>query len=240
MAYELFYWPGIPGRGEYVRLALEDAGAAYVDVARTDGGEAAMIALLEDAGDATAPFAPPFLRDGDVLVAQTANILLYLGPKLGLAPADERGRVWTHQLQLTLADLLAEVHDSHHPLASGRYYEEQRPAARERSADFRASRLPKFLGYFERVLARNSDGPGHLVGTRVTYADLSLFQTVAGLRYAFPHAMDALAPRLPHLLALAAAVPKRSRLAAYLASKRRLPFNEEGIFRHYPELDPAS
>ena len=237
MRYELYYWASIQGRGEFVRLALEEAGAAYVDVARDEGGEERMLALLDDAGLACPPFAPPLLRAGNRLIAQTANILLFLGERHGLAPKSDAGRLWTHQLQLTLADFVGEVHDTHHPIAASLYYEDQRREAKRRSADFLANRLPKFLGYFERVLASNASGPGHLVGARLTYADLSLFQVVAGLHYAFPKAMKRVARNHPAVLALHARVAARQRIAAYLASPRRLPFNPQGLFRHYAELD---
>jgi glutathione S-transferase len=237
LRYELYYWDGIPGRGEFVRLALEEVGAPYVDVGRIEGGEDRMLALMARKGLAHLPFAPPFLKAGKLLIGQTANILLFLGERHGLAPTQTAGRLWTHQMQLTLADLVVEAHDSHHPIASSLYYEDQRREAKRRAADFIARRMPKFLGYFERVLASNSRGPAHLVGSRLTYADLSLFQVVAGLQYAFPNAMGRLARRHARVLALAQSVAARKRIAAYLASKRRLPFNEQGIFRHYPELD---
>jgi glutathione S-transferase len=235
MRYELFYWPSIQGRGEFVRLALEDAGARYLDVARRPGGAAAMQRLMASRALATAPFAPPFLRAGRLVIAHTANILLYLGARLGLAPAGEAGRLQVHQLQLTVADWLAEVHDTHHPIGSGLYYEDQRREARRRTADFLGARLPKFLAHFEAQLARS--GGGYLLGRRASYADLSLFQMVEGLRYAFPRAMARRARRAPRVMALHARVADRPRLAAYLASKRRIAFNEMGIFRHYPELD---
>jgi glutathione S-transferase len=237
MRYELYYWGSIQGRGEFVRLALEEANAAYVDVARGDGGEERMLALLAGTALACPPFAPPFLKAGRRLIGQTANILLFLGEHHGLAPKSEAGRLWTHQLQLTLADLVVEAHDAHHPIAGSLYYEEQRPEAKRRAADFVTNRLPKFCGYFERVLAGNASGPAHLVGARLTYADLSLFQVVAGLRYAFPKAMARTAKQCPKVMALHARVAARPRLAAYLASERRLPFNQHGIFRHYAELD---
>jgi glutathione S-transferase len=237
MRYELYYWSSIQGRGEFVRLALEEAGAAYADVARADGGEDRMLALMGDAGQPFPPFAPPFLRAGRRMIAQTANILLFLGERHALAPKSDAGRLWTHQLQLTLADLVAEAHDTHHPIASSLYYEDQRREAKLRAADFLSHRLPKFLGYFERVLAGNSTGTATLVGRRTTYADLSLFQVVSGLKYAFPKAMARLARRHPQVLALHERVAARPRIAAYLASERRIPFNEHGIFRHYRELD---
>ena len=241
MQYDLYYWPTIQGRGEFVRLALEEAGAEYVDVARGDEakgqGVPAMLALINGEGVGQRPFAPPFLKVGEALIGQTANILLYLGAHHGLAPDDEAGRIWTHQLQLTIVDFVQEIHDTHHPIASGLYYEEQRAEAKRRAADFRAVRAAKYLGYFERVAARNLAGGDLLVGNAVTYAELSLFQIIAGLRYAFPHAMTRLERECPRLVMLHDAVASRPRVAAYLASDRRLPFNNQGIFRRYPELD---
>jgi glutathione S-transferase len=237
MRYELYYWGEIQGRGEYVRLALEEAGSDYVDIAREPGGTEAMMRLME-AKDGTPSFAPPFLKAGKLVIGQTANILLYLGEKHGLAPKTEAGRLWTHQLQLTVADFVVEIHDTHHPIASGLYYEDQKPEAKSRAADFLKTRAPKYLGYFERVLEGNRAGKGrHLVGARLTYADLSLFQIVAGLRYAFPKAMKRLEKRHPNVVAVHDAVAARPNIARYLDSERRIPFNQVGIFRHYPELD---
>lgn len=239
MTYELYYWPTIQGRGEFVRLALEEAGAAYVDVAREEGpgrGTEALLALLDEGGEHP-PFAPPILRDGEVLVAQTAAILLHLGPRLGLAPEDDAGRLWTHQIQLTLADLVAEAHDTHHPVGVDLYYEDQQPEAARRAEGFRRGRIPKFLDWLETVLSRNSAGNGWLVGGDLTYADLSAFQVVEGLRYAFPTATAEALARTPRLAALAARVRDLPNIAAYLASPRRIAFNEDGIFRRYPELD---
>lgn len=239
MRYELYYWPGIQGRGEFVRLALEAAAADYVDVARMperDGmGVPALMRLMEDKATGRPPFAPPILKAGKQVIAQTANILLFLGPRLGLVPQAEATRVWAHQLQLTITDLVAEIHDSHHPIAGGLYYHEQKPEAKRRAGDFRAERLPKFLGYFEDVLDRN--GGQYMVGKAVSYVDLSMFQVIAGLSYAFPRAMARLQFGWPRLMALHQRVMARPRIAAYLASDRRLPFSTEGIFRHYPELD---
>ena len=235
MIYELYYWPEIQGRGEFVRLALEDAGAEYVDVARRRGGTSVMLKLLDDEKVKTPSFAPPFLKAGKLLIGQTANILLFLGSRHGLAPAAEAGRLWTHQLQLTIADFVLEIHDTHHPIASSLYYEDQRKEARRRTQDFLKTRAPKYLGYFERVLERS---PGkYLVGRTATYADLSLFQVVAGLRYAFPRAMARLEQRHPRIVAVHDRVGQRPRIAAYLNSDRRIAFNEMGIFRHYQELD---
>jgi glutathione S-transferase len=237
--YDLYYWPTIPGRGELVRLALEDAGAAYRDVvrlpAKQGGGVPAMMKVMGGKAGGLEPFAPPFLVVGELVIAQTANILLYLAPRLGLVPADEASRLGAHQLQLTVADLINETHDTHHPVAGGLYYEDQKPEAARRAAGFTEERLPKFLGYFERVLERG--GGRHLIGDAHSYVDLSVFHVLKGLRYAFPKAMARQEASIPRLLELAERVAARPRLAAYLASKRRLPFNEQGIFRHYPELD---
>ena len=241
MAYEFFYWPEIQGRGEFVRLALEDAGAAYIDVARgaeSEGrGVPAMLALMHGEGASHIPFAPPFLRDGDVIVSHTAAILLYLGGRIGLAPADEDGRLWTHQIQLTITDIVKEAYNSHHPIDEDQWFHEQKDAAIARAAVFRRDRMPKFLGWFERILEANPAGAGHLVGGAVTYADLSLFQLVEGLRFAFPRACERELAKLPRVTALHQAVAERPRLKAYLTSERRVPFNETGIFRRYPELD---
>ncbi len=219
-----------------MRLALEEAGADYVDVARRPGGEAKLMKLLQSG--ATPSFAPPYLKAGKLLIGQTANILLYLGEKHALAPKTEAGRLWTHQLQLTISDLVVEVHDTHHPVGSGLYYEDQKPEAKRRAADFLENRVPKFFDYFERVLKANKPGKGkHLVGARATYADLSLFQIVSGLRYAFPNAMKKLERKYPGVVAVHDGVAGRPRIIAYLESPRRIPFNQMGIFRHYPELD---
>jgi glutathione S-transferase len=235
MAYELYYWPGIQGRGEFVRLALEDAGARYRDVGRED--MSALTRFLDGRDIPQPPFAPPFLKSGKLVIAQTANILFYLGPREGLAPKGEAGRLWVHQLQLTVADLVQESHDVHHPLGTNFYYEDQKPESLRRAADFRAERLPKFLGYFEDILARNRAKGDYLNGRRRSYADLSLFQVVEGLRYAFPRAMARLDRDHPRIATLHDRIAARPRIKAYLASDRRIPFNEDGIFRHYPELD---
>lgn len=233
MPYELHYWPTIPGRGEFVRLALEYAGADYVDVARHNGAKAA----LPSDKDARPAFAPPWLRDGEVTIGQTAAILQYLAPRLGLAPTNEDDAIWTHQIQLTIADLVAEAHDSHHPVGMGLYYDDQKDEAKRRAKEFRKVRIPKYLGWLESILARNPAGSDWLVGDSLTYADLSAFQVVTGLLYAFPKATKKTLKDLPHLVALAARVADQPTLKAYLESERRLPFNEEGIFRRYPELD---
>lgn len=237
MRYELYYWPSIQGRGEFVRLALEDAGADYVDVAREPKGMAAMMRFMESRSIKNPPFAPPFLKAGKLVIAQTANILFFLGPRLGLAPKNEPGRLWAHQLQLTIADWVAEAHDTHHPISGSLYYEDQKREAKRRAADFTAERMPKFFGYFEGILQRNSKGNGFLLGRQFSYVDLSLFQMIEGLGYAFPKAMKKLEKKYRRAVALWDRVAARPRIARYLDSPRRIPFNQEGIFRWYPELE---
>jgi len=232
MRYQLYYWPSIQGRGEFIRLALEAADADYVDVCRGSAGVATMQRLMTTTGQL--PFAPPFLQAGSRVIAQTANILQYLGPRLELVPKSEAARLWAHQLQLTVADCVDEIHATHHPIAGSLYYHQQKAEAGRRTRYFRSERLPKYLGYFERVLAANR---GRAVGRALSYVDLSLFQIVAGLRYAFPKAMVREGQRCPVLVTLHDRVAALPRVAAYLASTRRLPFSVHGIFRHYPELD---
>lgn len=242
--YELFYWPGLQGRGELVRLAFEDASVPYVDVARSEalGGVGAIRKLLEGAtgatGDELPPLAPPILRHGDVLLSHVANILHYLGPRLDLVRADERSRHRALSLQLTVTDLYAEVHDTHHPINTALYYEDQKPAALARTTAFLSERLPKFLRYFERVIATSAGSaePLSAMGEH-SYVDLSLFQVMSGLRYAFPTAMGAIERELPGLVGLTERVAARPRIVAYVGSSRRTPWNLHGIFRAYPELD---
>ena len=243
-AYELFYWPSIQGRGEFIRLAFEATETAYVDVARRPraegGGVPALMALL-DGQDAHAPlpFAPPILRHGGVLLAHTALILHYLGSRLGLCPDDEAARFAAHQHQLTVTDFLVEAHDTHHPIGVDLYYDDQKPESLRRAQNFVKHRMPKFLGHFERLLERNAAaGPTpHVLGAGLTYVDLSLFQVASGLTYAFPHAWKQIAPKVSRLRKLHDAVAALPPIAAYLASDRRIPFNLHGLFRHYPELD---
>jgi glutathione S-transferase len=241
MTYELYYWPGIQGRGEFIRLALEEAGAPYRDVAvlpeSQDGGVPAILRVLAAHGSRRPPFAVPVLKAGRQLIAQTPNILLFLGGRLHLAPRDEAGRLWAHQLQLTILDFHLENFHTHHPLGDGYAYEEQKAPAKRRTRDFLAVRLPKFLGYFERVLELNPARGPWMIGARVGYVDLSLAQVLAGLRYAFPERSRRALRNRPRLRALHEGVFARPRIAQYVASGRRLAFNNEDLFRHYPELD---
>jgi glutathione S-transferase len=236
MGYELYYGNTNQGRGEFVRLALEEARADYVDITRETGpgrGPEAMRRLMDDPSVKRPAFAPPFLKDGDLMIGQTSNILQYLGPRLGLAPDSEGDRLWTHQLQLTIADIVMEIQHTHHPIAHGLYYEDQKQESIAYCKHFLAERVPKFLGYFERVL----DGRDYLVGDRLTYVDLSMFQLLEGLRFAFPDTMKRIGPNYPGLVALHDRIAARPNIAAYLKSPRRLGWNDRGVFRHYPELD---
>jgi glutathione S-transferase len=234
MRYELYYWSEIQGRGEFVRLALEEAGADYIDVARKRG-DGAIGRLINRKGDKRPPFACPALKAGKHVIAHTANILFYLGPRLSLAPKDEAGRLWVHQMQLTITDLVVEIHDTHHPVTSWLYFEEQIPSAKRRTRDFWRYRVPKFLGYFETILKRN--GGNYLLGRRLCYVDLSLFQIVEGLRYGFPKRMKRFETKIPRVIALHDRVAMRPRIAGYLASERRIPFSQWGIYRYYKPLD---
>jgi glutathione S-transferase len=242
LQYELYYWPGLQGRGEFVRLAFEEAGCSYREMgrlpAKEGGGVAAIQRMMRGAAGGLRPFAPPILQYGELVIAQTANILLWLAPRLGLVPNDETNRIAANQIQLAIMDLVAEVHDTHHPIAGSLYYDDQKPEARRRAELFVTQRMPQFLGYFEDLLQRNTHGRGkHLLGDKLTYVDLSMFQVLEGLAYAFPRAYAQVKPSIPHLLGLRDHVASRPKIAAYLASPRRIPFNENGIFRHYPELD---
>lgn len=241
MRYELYYWPNIQGRAEFIRLALEQAGAEYLDVARLpeqDGmGVPALRKMMDDASLVTPIFAPPFIKADDLVISQTANILQYLAPRLNLVPDDETLRLWANQLQLTICDLATEAHETHHPIAVSLVYEDQEHEAQRRATHFIAERIPKFLDYFEKVLIRNPAGDRFMVGDTLSYVDLSMFQIITGLRYAFPRAMQSLAPQCQRVTALVAHVAARPRIAAYLASNRRLPFSEKDLFRHYSHLD---
>ena len=238
MRYELYYQPSIQGRGEFVRLALEDSGADYIDVARDPNfGRPGIMKFLEDPSLEHPPFAPPFLKAGKLVISQTANILQFLAPRLALVPKSEPSRLWANQLQLTIADWLYETGQTHHPIANVLYYEQQADEAKKRAAHFTAIRIPKFLGYFERILKQHGKGGDFIFGKKVSYVDLSLFQMIEGLRYAFPKTMARLEAQHAKMAALHDRVLLRPRIAAYLSSPRRLAFNEQGIFRHYPELE---
>ena len=283
MAYELHYWPTIQGRGEFVRLALEAAGAPYIDIARGDEadkqGVPALMRALADKRERHLPFAPPFLKDGDYVIGQTAAILQYLAPTLKLVGRNEQARTWSLQVQLTIADMVDEAHDAHAPPSSWHSSVEPASWVKVKAAVvwfvglagcvatpgaagavtstvqtiwvssltrgvlsatfFCRERMPKFMQWFERILVQNPAGPRHLVAGRLSYPDLSLFQLVEGLRYAFPKASERVLSRTPHVRELQARVAALPRVAAYLASERRIPFNQQGLFRHYPELDDA-
>jgi glutathione S-transferase len=235
MRYQLFYWPEIQGRGEFVRLALEDAGAEYDDVARKPDGMNKMMAMMDGGRDKRPPFAPPFLKAGKLVIAQVANILFYLGPRLKLAPRDEARRLWLNQMQLTVTDFVKEIHDVHHPVGSGLYYEDQKPEAKRFAENFLAERAPKYLVYFEKLL-KKSGGP-YVLGRKASYVDLSMFQLIEGLRYAFPRSMKTIERKAPGVVGVHDRVAARPNIKAYIGSRRRIAFNESGIFRHYPELD---
>ncbi|MGI4947458.1 MAG: glutathione S-transferase, partial [Janthinobacterium lividum] len=227
MTYRLWYWPGLQGRGEFVRLALEAAGIEYEDCARTRDANALLADMAARTG--RAPFAPPYLELDGLAIAQVANILAYLGAQHDLAPSAMADRYWLHQLQLTITDLVAEVHDVHHPVDPGAYYAEQRPEAARAARQFRAERLPKFLDHFEAAIEAS---PGDwLIDHRWTYVDTSLFQLIEGLRYMFPRRMAVLEGRYPNLVRIHDQVAGLPGIRDYLTSGRRQAFNEDGIFR---------
>ncbi|HWU95585.1 MAG TPA: glutathione S-transferase [Sphingomonas sp.] len=230
MAYKLWYWAEIQGRGEFVRLPMEAAGIRYEDVARARGSEA----LIADMRARThrAPFAPPYLDTGSQVIAQVANILFWLGERHGLAPDEDSTRTWLHEVQLTITDFVAEAHQVHHPVGTGLYYEDQKAEAARFATEFRDERMPKFLGWFERSVEGE-----WLAGQRWSYGDTSIFQLIEGLRYMFPRRMAAIEGDYPRLVAIRDRVAALPGISAYLASERRIAFNTQGIFRHYPELD---
>ncbi|KAI9326723.1 putative glutathione S-transferase [Obelidium mucronatum] len=230
MKVQLFYWPTIQGRGEFVRLLLEETKTDYEDVARSgaEGLKAMRDAMSSGDPSLVQPLSPPFVKiDGLPVVFHVANILLVLGNRLGLGGKTEDERVVVNQLQLSIADLVSEIHDGHHPIAVSLYYEDQKQEAARRTVHLVTERIPKYLKYFESILVKNS--LNWLVGDGITYVDLSMFQVLVGLEYAFPKAMTRLSQEIPCLMKL--------KDSEYLASTRRIPFNENGIFRHYSELD---
>ncbi|MEM1414031.1 MAG: glutathione S-transferase [Myxococcota bacterium] len=235
--YELYYWPTLPGRGEMVRLVLEAAGVPYRDVARENGGDLDVVLAARKGalGGATRPFAPPILKHGELVLAQTAVLVDYLGRRHGLVPEDEAERERVRMLVLTWLDVLGEAHDTHHPLGVSFPYEDQLPEARKAAAHFREQRLAGWLRHFDSVVEENG-GEWH-VGQAMSTADLVGFQVLEGLAYAFPRAFAPLLAERALLRALRERVAMAPRVAAYLASDRRLPMDETGIFRRYPELD---
>jgi glutathione S-transferase len=240
MSYDLWYWPGIQGRGEFVRVFMEAAGISYRDRARQADAQA----LVEDMearedGEGFAPYAPPYLvaRDGEneFTIAHVAHILTWLTENHDLGSGDLQTDLHLIQLQLTITDVVAEAHDTHHPLGGSLYYEDQKQAAATRAKGFREERIPKYFDHFETALAVN---PGPFCrADRFGHVDTSLFQLVEGLRYAFPRRMAQIESDYPRIFACRDAVAELPGIAAYRQSERRIPFNEDGIFRHYPELD---
>lgn len=250
--FELLYHPSVPGRGEFIRLALEAASIPYNDVANNDKKGYSIVQAAcspKSTGDTDGnppAFAPPALRvpgagkDGKtLLIYQTPNILIYLGPHLGLAPEDEVERLWVNQNMLTALDLNNETHDTHHPIAVMQYYEDQKEEALKKSKNFRENRIPKYFSFFERVLKGNEEtGKGkYLVSDMLTYADTTLWQVMDGLHFAFPKELEARSNDYPLLFGtFYPSIKEEKHLKEYLASDRRLPYSM-GVFRHYPELD---
>lgn len=234
MSYDLWYWPGIPGRGEFVRLALEAAGVSYRDRAREGGVETLVDDMERRSG--IRPFAPPYLvTENDLCIGQTAHILTWLSDRHGFGSDDEPTALTLIQLQLDIADMVEEVHTTHHPIATSEYYKDQKDAAKARAVDFRANRIPKYLNHFEAALNAH-DGP-FVTGEKWSHVDTSLYQLLRGLKYAFPQSMDERKDEYPGLHACRDAIGKLQNIVSYAASDRALPFNEDGIFRRYPELD---
>lgn len=250
--YELLYHPGIPGRGEFIRLVLEAAGVPYKDLANDSiEGAYSVQAIIDPSstGDDDGnppPFAPPALRipsegkRGTALVIyQTPSILAYLGDRLGLAGADQAERAWVLSHTLTALDCNNEVHDTHHPIAVSEYYEAQMDEALKKAKVFREHRIPKFLGYFERLLMGNKEHGGgrYLVGCKLSFADTTVWQVLSGLEFAFPREIEARKQEYPTLFEkFYPSIREEKGIKEYLASNRRLPFGM-GVYRHYPELD---
>ncbi|KAG5926470.1 hypothetical protein E4U53_003074 [Claviceps sorghi] len=243
--YELIYWPGVPGRGEFIRLLFEEAGVPYQDTAKKESEAVSRVMALTDAdnkGDKSnvPAMACPALKHGHVTLSQTPNILLYLAPKLGLAPAAGDAMYQLNQLVLTILDFLSnEVHDTHHPIGTSATYEDQKPEAAKRAESFKTERLPKFLAYAQRVLDGEASGEGPwLHGGKLTYADLVLFQGIHGTEFAFPNTMKKMrdSGKYDGVFNLFKAVGERPNIKEYLASDRRASYSH-GIWRHYPELD---
>jgi glutathione S-transferase len=234
MTYQLWYWPSIPGRGEFVRLPLEAAGVPYRDMARELGADALIEDMKQRQGHK--PFAPPYIVEGDLVIGQVAHILTVLSDRHGFGAGELSRDLQLIQLQLDISDIVQEVHSVHHPLAIGKYYHEQKEAALVRAQEFRSERMVKYLKHFEQALSLE-DGP-FVLGARWSHVDTSLFQLCAGLAYAFPRRFAALQSRYRRVQGACEAVANLPGVAAYRASDRCISFNEDGIFRHYPELDP--
>ncbi|MXO84844.1 glutathione S-transferase [Altererythrobacter aurantiacus] len=238
MSYDLWYWPSIQGRGEFVRLFMAAAGIEWRDCAREKDAEALLDDMDERKEKGFAPYAPPYLVDGDFAIAQVAHIVTWLSEKHDIGAADEADKLHLIQLQLDITDIVEEVHSVHHPVASSLYYDDQKDAAEQAAEKFREERIPKYFDHFEQALGVKDGGPFSL-GSTWSHFDTSLFQLVEGLEYAFPRRMAAIKDDYPMIFACRDAVALIDGLAAYVASEDRIPFNEDGIFRHYPELDAA-
>jgi len=233
MTLQLWYWPSIPGRGEFIRLPLEAAGVPYRDMARELGADALMEDMEKRQGHR--PFAPPYIVDGGLVIGQVAHILTVLSDRHGFGAGELSRDLQLIQLQLDITDVVEEVHSVHHPLGVGKYYEEQKEAALIRAKEFREERMVKWLNHFEHELSL--EGGPFVLGERWSHVDTSLSQLLRGLAYAFPRRSAALQGRYPRLQACREAVANLPGVAAYRASDRCIPFNKDGIFRHYPELD---
>jgi glutathione S-transferase len=228
---QLWYWPDIPGRGEFIRLALEAAEVDYADMAREKGAKAMLDDMASRSG--IAPLAPPYIVDGDLCIGQTAHILAVLADRHGFGAGDLPTDLQLIQLQLDVSDMVSEVHAVHHPISGALYYRDQMDAAYEAAQHFRGTRIPRYLDHFERALAEQG-GP-FVLGEQWTHVDTSLFQLLEGLDYMFPNRMAEL--DYPRLALCREAVMEIEGIDAYLGSERRLAFSEDGLFRHYPELD---
>jgi len=237
--YRLYYWPNLPGRGEFIRLVLEQAGAKYVDIARQPeaegGGMPPLMALRYGQGEGQPAYAPPVLRAGDFWLAQTPAICDYLAAIHRLVPTEPQGRARALQVFLTIFDVLGEVHDTHHPISKARFYEDQKQAAKQNATSFLQDRLPNHMAYFDRVLSQA--GGAYLLGHTLTYVDLAMYQLLLGLKHAFPKGASQVLTQTPGLSALFDKVAAQPRVAAFKASDRSVAFSNDGIFRNYPELD---
>ncbi|MXO64197.1 glutathione S-transferase [Altericroceibacterium endophyticum] len=238
MVYDFWYWPTLPGRGDFIRYPLEAAQIPYTDCARdAEDGFAAVAEHLE-AKQGCHAFAVPLLETGSESIAQTANILLFLNQEHGLGPSDAAGMRYLNQLQCDIADITEEVHAVHHPISTAFYYEDQRDAAIQSAEKFREQRIPKYLAHFERI-ANAHDGDWLLEGDSWSTGDTSIAYLLDGLHFMFPLRMAALQSDYPTIHQIQQKTFALEYLDAYRASDRCAAFGTEGIFRNYPELDAA-